>query len=181
MTATVLILPEAAKGDRRWLPPFAGAGFGLWVVTWFAEGRAQKRIPALTTVLAAVALSAALLHSGYGLFQVFKGEFVRAWNVYHYYVGSKYFAELGYFDLYRATLVADDDWQAHKREMTGSRKEKHVRGMGFGHITRARDMHSYKVVTRESLTRGFDRSSIRAARLDELGKDTRELRTPSRG
>ncbi len=32
---------------------------------------------------------------------------VRVWNVYHYYIGAKYFPELGYTDLYRATLAAD--------------------------------------------------------------------------
>lgn len=33
---------------------------------------------------------------------------VRVWNVYHYYLGSKYFPELGYSDLYVASLAADD-------------------------------------------------------------------------
>jgi len=32
---------------------------------------------------------------------------VRVWNVYHYYIGSKYFEELGYTGLYEATLQAD--------------------------------------------------------------------------
>lgn len=32
---------------------------------------------------------------------------VRVWNVFHYYLGAEYFAELGYDDLYTAALYAD--------------------------------------------------------------------------
>jgi len=34
-------------------------------------------------------------------------RYVHYWEMFHYYVGSKYFKELGYFDLYNATVVAD--------------------------------------------------------------------------
>lgn len=44
---------------------------------------------------------------------------VRVWNVYHYYLGSKYFDELGYDGLYVATLAADREhhqrWTKHVR------------------------------------------------------------------
>lgn len=32
---------------------------------------------------------------------------IRTWNIYHYYMGSKYFDELGYHDLYIQTILAD--------------------------------------------------------------------------
>lgn len=32
---------------------------------------------------------------------------IHHWDVYHYFIGTKYFAELGYRDLYRATAIAD--------------------------------------------------------------------------
>jgi hypothetical protein len=176
IAVTVMILPDATSGDRRWLPTFAGVGFCLWVITWFVERNAQKRIPAFTTVMAAVALSAALLHSGHDIVKTFQGEFVRSWNVYHYYVGSKYFAELGYFDLYPATLVADDNWQKRNSERAEASSEELELDRGFSHITRTRNMHDYKVVSRKSSTAGFDRSLISEARLDELGEDTRDLR-----
>ena len=38
---------------------------------------------------------------------------LRTWNVYHYYLGSKYFDELGYTGLYAQTIVADRE-QDHR-------------------------------------------------------------------
>src|SRR5437764_431125 len=35
------------------------------------------------------------------------GNFIHAWDTYHYYVGSKYFPELSYDLLYDCTAVAD--------------------------------------------------------------------------
>jgi hypothetical protein len=34
-------------------------------------------------------------------------RYVRGWNTFHYYLGAKYFQELGYFDLYGCALAAD--------------------------------------------------------------------------
>lgn len=61
---------------------------------------------------------------------------VRVWNVYHYYLGSKYFAELGYSDLYVASLAADD--------------AGYWRG-----IDRIRDLATHEVVPRESAVAGY--------------------------
>ncbi len=54
------------------------------------------------------AVAAAMLVSGArdDVSRLLDGK-VRVWNVYHYYVGAKYFPELGYTDLYLATLAAD--------------------------------------------------------------------------
>jgi hypothetical protein len=47
-----------------------------------------------------------------------RGE-IRVWNVFHYYLGAKYFKELGYDDLYPAALAADREgantWRVVKR------------------------------------------------------------------
>jgi hypothetical protein len=37
------------------------------------------------------------------------GGYLNAYEFYHYYMGSKYFHEVGYFELYNASLVADDE------------------------------------------------------------------------
>lgn len=37
--------------------------------------------------------------------------YVRPWNIFHYYLGAKYFPELGYFNLYSCALAADDELQ----------------------------------------------------------------------
>lgn len=42
----------------------------------------------------------------FGFFQG-KGELLHAWDQFHYYMGSKYFRELGYFDLYRCVAKAE--------------------------------------------------------------------------
>lgn len=56
-----------------------------------------------------------------------------AWGIFHYYLGAKYLNELGYFDLYRCALATDastDVWQT---------------------TTTARDLYSYRFVTRPNL------------------------------
>jgi len=40
----------------------------------------------------------------------------QSWGLYHYHTGSKYFRELGYFDLYECTLVALDE-HAPRRDL----------------------------------------------------------------
>jgi 4-amino-4-deoxy-L-arabinose transferase-like glycosyltransferase len=68
----------------------------------------------LFLALAALAQSAAL-----DLWRFVTTPEVRVWNVYHYYLGAKYFDELGYHDLYDATLAADreggDYWRGIDR------------------------------------------------------------------
>lgn len=67
-----------------------------------------RRRPALARAsrigLGAVALVALASWSGFG--QLEREHGFAAGDVYHYYVGSKYAAELGYFDLYDCTVVA---------------------------------------------------------------------------
>jgi hypothetical protein len=65
--------------------------------------------------LAALALLAVANYYHFGFFHtkytqhgwLDRRAFLHLWDSYHYYVGAKYFDELGYGDLYNATLVAD--------------------------------------------------------------------------
>lgn len=72
-----------------------------------------------TRLLALLALTTFLQAAGADLWRFTATPWVRVWNVYHYYLGSKYFAELGYDDLYTASLAADrqagDYWRKVQR------------------------------------------------------------------
>jgi len=57
------------------------------------------------------------------------------WNVFHYVLGTKYFDEVGYYDLYKAVLLADLE-------------ERRI----FSPTTLTRDQHTYeKIPVKESL------------------------------
>ncbi|MEQ1570912.1 MAG: hypothetical protein ABMA64_35105 [Myxococcota bacterium] len=57
---------------------------------------------------------------------------VQTWNVFHYTVGSRFFGELGYYDLYLGALAADAAGDDH-----------------FGYIDTVRDLHTYRKVDRD--------------------------------
>ncbi len=84
----VLSLPSAVISGLRW---------------WSAEGGIKPR----TGLLILVAVASLAQSTASDLWRFTTTSEVRVWNVYHYYLGAKYFDELGYHDLYRATLVAD--------------------------------------------------------------------------
>lgn len=76
--------------------------------------RLQKRLGAdiqrmaRTTLLLMLAIAALLSVAVYLDFGVFRyGTYLNEWDVYHYYLGTKYAPELGYQRLYGATLLAD--------------------------------------------------------------------------
>jgi len=150
-----------------WIPVVSTGALVLWVTSFFAERRAKRRLPVFTALLFGFALATVSLQVGKYQHDAFAGERVRAWNVFHYYVGSKYFAELSYFDLYGATLAADDDFAA-RRKARG--KKPHDR---WGKIEKARDQRDYRVKKRERITSEFDRSIISEERLRQLGADSR--------
>jgi len=56
------------------------------------------------------------------------------WNVFHYYLGAKYFSEVGYFNLYTCALEADHESVGYWDRIVG-----------------ARDMETYRYVPRSSL------------------------------
>ena len=45
-------------------------------------------------------------------------NYLHIWEHYHYYVGAKYFRELGYARLYYCTAVADEEAGVHHKDMT---------------------------------------------------------------
>ena len=177
-----VVLWTVPKGLHRrqfpsWIPGLAGAGLGLWIVAWVTERLKKRRIWTFTALIFGVALASVTLQVGQYQYKAFAGERVRAWNVFHYYVGSKYFGELSYFDLYAATLTADDDWQAYKEQIKGKKKKKrYSKRKDFKKIKRARDQHDYQNKPRAEIVASFDRGKLSKERLKELGQDTRFIR-----
>jgi hypothetical protein len=68
---------------------------------------------------------------------------VRVWNVYHYYMGSKYFDELRYTDIYIATLKADREGSNY----------------WTGVVHKTRDLKTYDVISVEDVVSAYDPSA----------------------
>jgi len=82
-----------------------GTGLLLWGVALRRAGRPQAHRPLRDGLL--LALAAASFLGWWNFLHFHFPGYVHANNVYVYYVGSKYFRELGYSRLYECTAVAD--------------------------------------------------------------------------
>ncbi len=144
-------------------PLLGGLSAAIWAIAALAEARAGRAIPAVTPVFAGLALAASLLILGPDVPGAVRGDAARGWSTYHYYVGSKYFADTGYFDLYAATLAADDAFVA----AGGDPKA------GWWDAVKARDMRTYRLRPRAEIVGSFDASRMAPERLAALGEDSR--------
>jgi hypothetical protein len=93
--------------SARWelaLAVLGGAllAWGLWLRR---AGRAGHRRRLRDGLLAAVGLLSLATYFNLGFFHF--GNWVHNWDVFHYYVGAKYFPELGYERLYECVAIAD--------------------------------------------------------------------------
>ncbi|MDY7095564.1 MAG: glycosyltransferase 87 family protein [Acidobacteriota bacterium] len=98
-------------------------------------GGASERLR--TRLLLGLAVACLTQAAGPDLVRFTTTDWVRSWNVFHYYLGAEYYDELGYHDLYRAALVADSEG---------------TDGEGAGvwrSIDRVRDLETYRVEPRE--------------------------------
>ena len=146
-----------------WTTIIGVIALALWVAMHVVERRRGEEVKQFTWAFVALAAFVVLSAHGLSIPRTLTGERVHTWNQFHYYVGSKYFGELGYFDLYAATMSADDDWLAGGGDPDA----------GFAHVRRTRDMHTYRLVPRDQAAASFDRGAITPERLAELGADTR--------
>lgn len=78
-----------------------------WGYTLETEGRAGYRKKLRDRLLMAVGLLSFCAYWNFGSFHF--GNYIHYWDSYHYYVGSKYFKELGYDRLYDCASVADSE------------------------------------------------------------------------
>jgi hypothetical protein len=88
---------------------FAIAGAALWVMAWGYQLARQGR-PAHKQVLRdrlLVVLGASAFFGYFNFGHLHFNNFVHVWDTYHYYMGAKYFPEVGYEYLYDCAAVAD--------------------------------------------------------------------------
>ncbi|MHB8873532.1 MAG: glycosyltransferase 87 family protein, partial [Myxococcaceae bacterium] len=89
---------------------FLAAG-GLALLGWgyflAQKGREKEERRTRNRLLMVLGLLGALAYPNFGWLHF--GAFVHTWDTYHYYVGSKYFPELGYDRLYECTALADNE------------------------------------------------------------------------
>jgi hypothetical protein len=101
----------------------------LWVAGYRAlEPRSPSERAALRLSLAVLFVGALHVENFSAIEQMYARGSLRIWNVYHYYLGSKYFDELGYTGLYGQTLLADRE---------GPRL--------LGHVHLVRDLTDYRI------------------------------------
>jgi len=160
-----------------WTSVVSGLGLLCWVSAFVVERRRGLKLPAFTAILLGLALGAGTLQNAHYVHDSlsFEGERVRAWNVFHYYLGSKYYKELGHQDIYAAVLAADDDYQERVRAQGGEKEEGRLK-RSWRRIKKARDLRTYTVRPRKDLVERFDRSAFTEERLRELGRDSRFLK-----
>jgi hypothetical protein len=93
--------------SARWEFFLAMLGLALlqWGLELGREGRPQAYRKLRDRLLAVGGVVAALTYFNFGFFHF--GNFIHDWEWTHYYLGSKYFAELSYDRLYECLAVAD--------------------------------------------------------------------------
>jgi len=99
-----IVLATARWAWLRWLQPFGGAR-----ADW------TRRILALLLVM--LCFAATTNYARYGWY-VFRDR-IDNYDIIHYYLGPKYFEELGYFDLYPAAILADLEADEARAERKG--------------------------------------------------------------
>ncbi len=95
------------QSSARWELVLALLGFGLlqWGFILRRQGRPQAHRRLRDRLLATLGILAALTYVNFGAFHF--GSFIHTHEWVHYYLGSKYFPELGYDRLYDCLSTAD--------------------------------------------------------------------------
>ena len=146
-----------------------GIALAVWIVAYLVERFTRVHRPLFTALLVGLAIAGFTFENSYRLHGSVTGKYRQPWNTYHYYMGSKYFPELGYTDLYSAHLARDDQWIAERPERMKGKRD-------FSRVRKSRNMHTYKLESRKSLVEAYDNSAFTEARWDEFGRDLRAIR-----
>jgi hypothetical protein len=104
MTGIQRLLPLFVEAKGYYLLPAVAVALVIARYLVARSGRFALMRP-LTMALAATAVFSVPVW--FNFFNFHFGGFVNPHEFFHYYLGSKYAAEIGYFDLYNAALVAD--------------------------------------------------------------------------
>jgi hypothetical protein len=154
-----------ASASWKWAGWVGGAMLLVWILAEVAEARGAPRRTG-TSVLVGLLLGTLVLQHGGDLPATLKGENIRTWNLFHYYLGSKYFADIGYFGLYPSVLHGDALLPPAKKD--------------FRHVEQLRDMHSYLVRARDVVL-AANPPTASPERLRALATDARWLRARAGG
>lgn len=155
--------PEILSGPHREVGRGVCAGLGavVWVGAFWLERRRGRHLAVFTPLLVGLALAAVTFESAGFLRATLAGRGEQGWSLYHYYMGSKYYPELGYGELYAAHLAADD---------ADGRRD-------YGFVRKGRSMATYAETPRARLVKGFDRrATFSDARWAEFRRDLHLLR-----
>jgi len=135
----------------------------LLVVGWVVDRRqAWKAGMVVTALLGSMVITTAYVADHKKTHRLLVDHRIHAWNVFHYVLGTKYFDEVGYFDLYLAAFKADAEG-------------KNI----FGQARRTRDMHTYDVISRKRALAMADELQVKenfsAKRWKQFRKDLRQI------
>jgi hypothetical protein len=113
--------------SARWELVLALLGVGLvgFGIALRREGRAGHLKKWRDRALALLGVLAALSYINFGFFHF--GNYLHNWEWFHYYTGSKYFKELGYFRLYECVAIADAEEGGGLRRRVELRKLTNLR------------------------------------------------------
>ena len=104
MTGIQRLLPLFVEAKGYYLLPAVAAA---WVIARYFVARSGRMALMRPLTLALAATAVFSVPVWFNFFNYHFGGFVNPHEFFHYYLGSKYAAEIGYFDLYNAALVAD--------------------------------------------------------------------------
>ncbi len=125
----IVAAPQAAVAPAWWndttsarfemglaLAGLALLGWGFWLSR---QGRGADHRRLRDRLLMALGIVSAGAYINFGSFHF--DNFIHSWDTFHYYVGAKYFREIGYFRLYECVAVGDAE--------SGLRREVELRKM----------------------------------------------------
>lgn len=110
------LLPVFVEAKGYYLLPAAAATI---VGARYVLSHSKREEPRRALLAALIALAAFSVPVYFNFFNYHYGGFVNPHEFFHYYLGSKYAPEIGYFDIYNAALVADDETGLQFRPVDG--------------------------------------------------------------
>jgi Glycosyltransferase family 87 len=121
------------------------------------DGQGSKTLRQIGAAILAVIFLLVFAASTYFKTNISYVRSYNLWNVFHYYLGAKYFSEIGYFDLYPCALEADQE-----------------AGGIWNEIEMARDMQTYRMISRSMLPH-CPRANFTPNRWNEFSQDVEYL------
>lgn len=175
----VVAAPPAAVDERpfwnndtssRWelILAVIGGAFLLWSFLAKRSGGGRRHRLLRDLGLGALGVISFLTYFNFGSFHF--PNYIHGWDTFHYYVGSKYFRELGYDKLYDCVAVADAEDPLLRRRVE---------------LRKITDLRTNELVTTESILKHPERckATFSAPRWQSFKKDLtyfRTLETPKR-